>query len=152
MRPLLSLAVLAAACTTAVTNPPGTALKVATSDGDSTRFRTGSVASPAPADSLRCPASVAERPAAWCARVAEGPLLLTDLVPSAGFAAHAFVAAGDGAAGEERFVARWKISALAPQAGMRLFVQPGEWLFVGAEPSATPAPGQAVLWSGFHPY
>jgi hypothetical protein len=92
--------------------------------------------------------------AAYCIKATEGPFVVTDIKVVPGCPNELFVAAGSSTS------PRWALlsSPAAPLSvhGGRLFVKPGEFLFVGAQApkieKVTTDARCAVVWSGFRPY
>jgi hypothetical protein len=90
---------------------------------------------------------------ATCSRRQEGPIIVTDVVASAGCADRAFLLSAF--ADTTGFGNTWVVPASMPGIhGARLVVKGGEWLHVGARPAekASTAKGACfVTWSGFRP-
>jgi hypothetical protein len=90
---------------------------------------------------------------ATCTRRQEGPIIVTDVVASAGCADRAFLLSAF--ADTTGFGNAWVVPASMPGIhGARLVVKGGEWLHVGARPAekASTAKGACfVTWSGFRP-
>jgi len=81
---------------------------------------------------------------ASCARPVHGPLVITDLVPSR-TDCELFIASADVMGG----AAKWRLDVAKQHAGVRLFVNGGDALYVG---TIAPSPNCSLLWSGFVPY
>jgi hypothetical protein len=127
-----------------------------TADTDPARID-GGVATPGASPSkVPCGALHARdaKGAAFCVKAIEGPFVVTDLRMSAGCDNELFVAAG--ASTQPRWALLGTPASPLAVHGARLFVKPGEFLFVGAQAAAQAKISTdarcSVLWSGFRPY
>jgi hypothetical protein len=139
--------------------PMGGPSRVITADQDPARIETGVVDS----YPLQCSSRLSR--SSTCARVLDGPFVLTDLRlislnPLSFGAVNAFVAESDDQIFPMMFRPRWQ-TALAIQdkpsapfipllsSGMRLLVKANEKLYISGSADNMAA---QVLWSGFRPY